>query len=217
MVAEIEEIEFAGGEQVALENELQAVPQRQARPAGPAARPPAICPLQVHLTQGLPALPPRPRTEEDEEEGGGLGGAGGAAPGAGAQPPQQQAAQAQRQQPSYMLDAVEEDPDKELHMFEVDPAKVSFTVGLERFETYKMIVMIDQQGTCTGVHELWWILQSRGRLQPPTWDNAASTSVAAAAAAAVGSAASSVQLLRLPPPAALRRWRRSRSGACQTP
>ncbi|PSC73140.1 DNA repair helicase XPB1-like [Micractinium conductrix] len=62
--------------------------------------------------------------EEDEEEGGGLGGAGGAAPGAGAQPPQQQAAQAQRQQPSYMLDAVEEDPDKELHMFEVDPAKV---------------------------------------------------------------------------------------------
>ena len=166
MVAEIEEIEFAGGEQVALENELQAVPQRQARPAGPAARPPAICPLQVHLTQGLPALPPRPRYRR---------GRGGGRP------------------------------------------KVSFTVGLERFETYKMIVMIDQQGTCTGVHELWWILQSRGRLQPPTWDNAASTSVAAAAAAAVGSAASSVQLLRLPPPAALRRWRRSRSGACQTP
>lgn len=186
-------------------------------PQGPLlARPPSVrcrCTSHKACRPSLPAL----GTEEDEEEGGGLGGAGGAAPGAGAQPPQQQAAQAQRQQPSYMLDAVEEDPDKELHMFEVDPAKVSFTVGLERFETYKMIVMIDQQGTCTGVHELWWILQSRGRLQPPTWDNAASTSVAAAAAAAVGSAASSVQLLRLPPPAALRRWRRSRSGACQTP
>ncbi|KAL4441851.1 hypothetical protein ABPG77_003767 [Micractinium sp. CCAP 211/92] len=38
----------------------------------------------------------------------------------GQQPGQQQ----QQQPPSYMLDAVEEDPDKELHSFEVNPEKV---------------------------------------------------------------------------------------------
>ncbi|KAI7835846.1 hypothetical protein COHA_010244 [Chlorella ohadii] len=37
---------------------------------------------------------------------------------------QQQGQQGQGQQPAYMLDAVEEDPDRELHMFEVEPAKV---------------------------------------------------------------------------------------------
>ena len=42
-----------------------------------------------------------------------------AAAGAGQQP-----AVAMLQQPSYMVDAVEEDPDRELHSFEVDPAKV---------------------------------------------------------------------------------------------
>jgi DNA excision repair protein ERCC-3 len=68
---------------------------------------------------------------EDDDSGG--AGAAAAAPtqqqqqqqGPG-QPPaagsQQQ--QGQQQQPAYMLDAVEEDPDRELHSFEVEPAKV---------------------------------------------------------------------------------------------
>lgn len=61
--------------------------------------------------------------EDEEEDEGGQRGAG-PAPGGGDAQLAQQAQQAQQQQPSYMLDAVEEDPDKELHSFEVDPAKV---------------------------------------------------------------------------------------------
>ena len=63
---------------------------------------------------------PAPCPADDEDGGGGApGGAGG-----DQQPPAAAAGQQQGQQPAYMLDAVEEDPDKELHAFEVDPAKV---------------------------------------------------------------------------------------------
>lgn len=42
------------------------------------------------------------------------------------QPPAADVQQQQgQQQPAYMLDAVEEDPDRELHSFEVEPAKAS--------------------------------------------------------------------------------------------
>lgn len=54
-----------------------------------------------------------------------------AAAGAGQQP-----AVATLQQPSYMVDAVEEDPDRELHSFEVDPAKVRRPALLAPFAAY---------------------------------------------------------------------------------
>ncbi|KAL4433953.1 hypothetical protein ABPG75_000394 [Micractinium tetrahymenae] len=68
--------------------------------------------------------------EEDEPGGAGAGqppasaaaGTAAAAQQQGGGQQQQPGQQAQR--PSYMLDAVEEDPDKELHSFEVDPEKV---------------------------------------------------------------------------------------------
>lgn len=88
-------------------------------------------PLQRCQTCPLctPALPP-----EDDDSGAAGAAAAAAAPaqqqqqqGPGEPPAaglQQQGQQGQGQQPAYMLDAVEEDPDRELHMFEVEPAKV---------------------------------------------------------------------------------------------
>ena len=83
-------------------------------------------------TDPPPRLHPAPA---DEDDSGGAGaaappaqqqqqGAGPAAAGQQQQQQQQGLGQPPGQQPSYMLDAVEEDPDRELHLFEVEPAKV---------------------------------------------------------------------------------------------
>ena len=63
--------------------------------------------------------------DEEEQQRGGIGGAQQQQRGQ-----QQGAAAAAAAAPAYMQDAVEEDPDKELHSFEVDPAKVCVGCGI---------------------------------------------------------------------------------------